>query len=73
MVGDGLSPVFVAVDGRVAGVAGIGDALRPDARRTIDALRARGMRVRILSGDHPGVVARVAPTSACRLTTRSAA
>ena len=59
-VADGLSPVFVAVDGRVAGVAGIGDALRPDARRTIEKLRARGVRVRILSGDHPDVVARVA-------------
>jgi Cu2+-exporting ATPase len=59
MVADGLSPVFVAVDGRVAGVAGIGDALRPDARRTIERLRARGIGVRILSGDHPEVVARV--------------
>ncbi|MDO8835628.1 MAG: heavy metal translocating P-type ATPase metal-binding domain-containing protein, partial [Vicinamibacterales bacterium] len=38
MVAEGLSPVFVAVDGRVAGVAGIGDALRPDARRTVEVL-----------------------------------
>jgi Cu2+-exporting ATPase len=60
IVADGLSPVFVAVDGRVAGVAGIGDAIRPDACRTIEKLRARGVRVRILSGDHPDVVARVA-------------
>jgi Cu2+-exporting ATPase len=59
MVADGLSPVFVSLDGRVAGVAGIGDALRPDARGTVSALRARGVRVRILSGDHPSVVARV--------------
>jgi len=59
MVADGFSPVFVAVDGRVAGVAGIGDALRRDAAATIDALRARGLHVRILSGDHPSVVARV--------------
>jgi Cu2+-exporting ATPase len=59
-VADGLSPVFVAVDGRVAGIAGIGDPLRPDAMRTIEALRARGVRVRILSGDHPDVVARAA-------------
>jgi len=55
----GLSPVFVALDGRVAGVAGIGDTLRADAARTVRALRARGVRVRILSGDHPSVVARV--------------
>jgi Cu2+-exporting ATPase len=59
MLAEGLSPVFVAVDGRAAGVAGLGDAIRPDARRTLDDLRARGIRVRILSGDHPDVVARV--------------
>ena len=60
LVAEGLSPVFVSVDGSVAGVAGIGDPLRPDSRRTIAALRARGARVRILSGDHPALVARVA-------------
>ena len=58
-VADGLSPVFVAVDGRVAGVAAIGDTLRKDARDTVASLRARGVCVRILSGDHPDVVARV--------------
>jgi Cu2+-exporting ATPase len=60
LVVEGLSPVFVVVDGRVAGVAGVGDPLRPDARKTLDALRALGIRVKILSGDHPAVVARVA-------------
>jgi Cu2+-exporting ATPase len=62
MVADGLSPVFVAIDGHVAGVAGIGDALRPEAAGTVARLRARGVRVRILSGDHPEVVARLAAT-----------
>jgi len=59
MVGDGLSPVFVGVDGRLRGVAGIGDRLRDDAAATVATLRRRGIRVRILSGDHPDVVARV--------------
>jgi Cu2+-exporting ATPase len=59
MLVDGLSPVFVTVDGCVAGVAGIGDQLRPDALLTVDRLRARGAHVRILSGDHPDVVARI--------------
>jgi Cu2+-exporting ATPase len=58
MVAVGLSPVFVAIDGRPAGVAGIGDRLRPDARPTVAALRARGVRVRVLSGDHGAIVAR---------------
>jgi Cu2+-exporting ATPase len=59
-VADGLSPVFVALDGVVQGVAGIGDRLRADAGHTVAVLRARGIRVRILSGDHPEIVARVA-------------
>jgi Cu2+-exporting ATPase len=59
IVADGLSPVFVAIDGRVAGVAGIGDSMRPDARGTVAALRARGVHVRILSGDHSAIVTRV--------------
>jgi P-type Cu2+ transporter len=60
MIADGLSPVYVAVDGHVRGVAGIGDQLRADARRTVEILRGRGIRVRILSGDHPDVVRHVA-------------
>ena len=36
------------------------DRLRPDARATVDALRARGLSVEILSGDVPAAVAAVA-------------
>jgi Cu2+-exporting ATPase len=54
-----LSPVFVAVDGAVVAVAGIGDPLREDARAAVTQLRARGFAVGILSGDHPEIVAAV--------------
>jgi len=60
LTADGLSPVYVAVDGRVAGVGGVGDPLRPDAAATVSALRRLGICVRILSGDDREVVARVA-------------
>ncbi len=56
---EGLSPVFVACDGVCVAVAALGDPVRPDARRVIDALRARGYALRMLSGDHPDVVRRV--------------
>ena len=36
------------------------DALRADARTTVDALRARGLTVEILSGDLPGAVSAAA-------------
>ncbi|HEX7123416.1 MAG TPA: heavy metal translocating P-type ATPase [Gemmatimonadaceae bacterium] len=56
LVDETLTPVWVAVDGQVVGVAGVGDAIRPDARETIAELRRRGWHVQILSGDAPGVV-----------------
>ncbi len=59
-IAEGLTPVVVCVDGTVAALAAVGDAVRPDAREAIAALRARGWRAGILSGDHPQVVATVA-------------
>ncbi len=52
-----LTPVWVAVDGRIAGRAWFGDPVRADAAASIATLRQRGWRVRLLSGDDPGVVA----------------
>jgi Cu2+-exporting ATPase len=54
-----LTPVRVAVDGRVVAHAGFGDRARADARATLAALRERGWRPRLLSGDEPAVVAAV--------------
>lgn len=54
-----LTPVLIAADGAVAAVAGLGDPLRPDAADSVRALRARGWKVEILSGDHPQAVAAV--------------
>ncbi|MGA2253075.1 MAG: heavy metal translocating P-type ATPase [Thermoguttaceae bacterium] len=53
------TPVLVAVDGRAVAVAGLGDPLRPDAADSLDRLRKLGWKIRILSGDHPDVVAAI--------------
>jgi Cu2+-exporting ATPase len=50
----GASPIFVAVDDRLAGMLELQDQLRDDAPDAVRALRARKMRnVIMLSGDHP--------------------
>ena len=54
-----LTPVLVAVDGTIVAAAGLGDPVRPDAARSIAALRSRGWDVALLSGDAPMVVASV--------------
>ena len=53
------TPVLVAVDGCAVAVAGLGDPLRPDAAESLDRLRKLGWKIRILSGDHPEVVAAI--------------
>ncbi len=58
--GEGLSPVVVTADGRVAAVAGLGDPLRTDSEDSVSAIRAGGWLVEILSGDHPAVVQTIA-------------
>ncbi len=55
----GASPVFIACDGVVAAVAGVGDAVRADAAASIDSIRRLGWRVEILSGDAPEIAMRV--------------
>jgi Cu2+-exporting ATPase len=57
-----LTPVHVSVDGVLVAAAGLGDRIRDDAAASLDALRARGWRTIMLSGDAPDVVAAVGRT-----------
>ncbi len=56
LIARGLSPVYVVVDGQLRACVGIGDTLRPDARRCLLELRQRGYELAILSGDRQEVV-----------------
>ncbi|GBF96439.1 copper-transporting ATPase chloroplastic [Raphidocelis subcapitata] len=52
--------VVVARAGRLLGVLGFKDELRPDAASTVAALRRMGIRVQLLSGDDEGTARAVA-------------
>ncbi|HQR18452.1 MAG TPA: heavy metal translocating P-type ATPase [Gemmatimonadales bacterium] len=56
----GLSPVWVAVDGALVGVAAFGDPLRGEALDVMTRLRRRGWSLHLLSGDAEQVVRSVA-------------
>ncbi|MGJ8514965.1 Potassium-transporting ATPase ATP-binding subunit [Carnimonas sp. R-84865] len=56
----GLTAVFIAVEGRIVALAIIGDRILPTAARTMVALAQQGITPMILSGDHPTTVAAVA-------------
>lgn len=59
-ISQGLTPVLIAVDECIVAVAGMGDPLREDAVSAVHALSKSGWDIRILSGDHPAVVAAAA-------------
>ncbi len=56
----GLSVVYVAVEGRVRGLVAIGDELRPDAAAAVQRLRSMGLEPVVVSGDNERAVAAVA-------------
>ena len=48
---EGATPVWVAVDGRLVGVIGVGDRLRASSRSDVQRLKSYGLRVAMLTGD----------------------
>ena len=58
--GGGQTVVFAAVDGQLAGLIAIADAVRPGANRAIAKLRDMGVQVAMLTGDNRGTAERVA-------------
>jgi len=57
---DGETVVFVAMDGRAAGLLGIADPIKPEAADAVRALQNEGVRVVMLSGDSETTAAAVA-------------
>ncbi|MBN3893207.1 MAG: copper-translocating P-type ATPase [Nostoc sp. JL31] len=57
---DGKTVVYVAIGGTLAGLIGVSDTLRSDARSTVDKLRQMGLRVMLLSGDRKEAASAIA-------------
>ncbi|MBA3456796.1 MAG: copper-translocating P-type ATPase, partial [Deltaproteobacteria bacterium] len=57
---DGASLAYVAIDGALAGVIAIADPIAPEARATIDALRAAGIEPVMITGDRAEVANAIA-------------
>jgi Cu+-exporting ATPase len=52
LAGEGKTPMYVAVDGRLAGVVAVADPLRATSRAAVARLRAMGLEVVMLTGDN---------------------
>ncbi|HEX2837374.1 MAG TPA: heavy metal translocating P-type ATPase [Phycisphaerales bacterium] len=48
----GRTPMFVAVDGREAGIVAVADTIRPESKEAIETMRGLGLRVVMMTGDN---------------------
>ncbi len=53
LAGEGKTVLYLAVDGQFAALLAIADALKADAPEVVKTLQGLGVRVAMLTGDHP--------------------
>jgi Cu+-exporting ATPase len=59
---DGVTAIFVAIDGKIAGVLGIADRIKPSTPSSLTSLRAQGLKLVMLTGDNRTTAEAVART-----------
>jgi P-type Cu+ transporter len=58
--GDGGTVIFVAINGALSGLIAVADPLKPTTRAALDALKAQGIAIVMLTGDSRGTAAAIA-------------
>ncbi|MBX9468274.1 MAG: heavy metal translocating P-type ATPase [Rhizobium sp.] len=49
---EGASPLYVAIDGKLAAAIAVADPIKPTSARAIAALKARGLKLMMVTGDN---------------------
>ncbi|MBQ9009027.1 MAG: heavy metal translocating P-type ATPase [Clostridia bacterium] len=52
LAGQGKTPMFFALDGRLLGIIAVADVIKPDSARAVRELRGQGIEVVMLTGDN---------------------
>jgi Cu2+-exporting ATPase len=60
LAGQGKTLSLLAVDGKLAGIVAVADTVKPSSKRAIAAMKALGLEVAMITGDHTKVAEAVA-------------
>lgn len=50
--GEGKTPIYVAINGKVTGIIAVADMLKPESREAVDAIHHLGLDIVMLTGDN---------------------
>ncbi|MDZ7811391.1 MAG: HAD-IC family P-type ATPase [Arhodomonas sp.] len=60
LAAEAKTPIYAAVDGRLAAVLAVADPVKPSSAETIEALHGMGLRVTMVTGDHTATAEAIA-------------
>ncbi|MDR1060208.1 MAG: HAD-IC family P-type ATPase, partial [Clostridiales bacterium] len=60
LAGEGKTPIYVAIDGRLAGIIAVADVVKPSSGAAIARLREMGVEVAMITGDNKKTAAAIA-------------
>lgn len=52
LAGEGKTPMFIAMDGLLAGLIAVADVMKPSSRKAIEKLHEMGIKVAMITGDN---------------------
>jgi Cu+-exporting ATPase len=52
LAGEGKTPMYIAIGGKAGGLVAVADTVKPDSKAAIEALKALGLEVVMLTGDN---------------------
>ncbi|MCL2376098.1 MAG: heavy metal translocating P-type ATPase [Defluviitaleaceae bacterium] len=60
LAGEGKTPMFMAIDGVLAGIIAVADIIKPESREAVAQLQSMGIEVVMITGDNAATAAAVA-------------
>ncbi|MDR0584354.1 MAG: heavy metal translocating P-type ATPase [Treponema sp.] len=60
LAGEGKTPMYVALDGKLAGIVAVADVLKKSSRTAIESLHKMGIEVAMITGDNKKTAAAIA-------------
>jgi len=60
LAGEGKTPMYVALDGKAAGIIAVADVLKPSSKAAIDQLHKTGIEVAMITGDNKKTASAIA-------------